>query len=565
MRHFAIGCVLGILGLAPGCGSKTADRCDASSILVEVRYPGASVAEIEQGVVIPLEHAVTGPEVRALHAIVEPGVARLYLLPRGKLEDATRATRERLAAVTSLPVDAESPWLFPLSANQSQLIAVSGDASSEALSAAAAQVRHQLARERGIDRIIELDSAESEMRVELDPHRLAAYGLDADAVLSALRARSFELPAGAAVAPGGEFALRVGSDTGADLGRVVVAIRPDGAPVYLSDIAAIRDRPPALHSRVDGRPAVLLALVGARLSADGLDGLDLAPGLRVERIGTPSTSACELPQGLGLSIAPGPRTVTARVVFPAGTRIEDRELVLAHLAQGVVERLRVDGVAATTVTRAGPIGELGVVVDSAAAARAASVAAVGVGAETPGVQITVHGGEFVTTVVRLGHPDLDELSAAVDEFGRALGGAWAPGAVAAAPTLEFRVEDRARALGVTAQDLARTLRLMHGGVEVARVQRGRSEVRVVVSLRGGAPPDAASIPVRTPAGALVPLGELVAIERVQTTSRIERYDGRRVAYVLTGGGPGEAARARDARPALVAAHPGLTFDFVSTR
>ncbi|MBU1042463.1 MAG: efflux RND transporter permease subunit, partial [Proteobacteria bacterium] len=78
--------------------------------------------------------------------------------------------------------------------------------------------------------------------VDADPDRLRALGLDALDVADALRAQNQAAQSGAFTSNGESFGVRLDSflKTPADVGRVVVAMH-QGRPVYLGDVAKVRD------------------------------------------------------------------------------------------------------------------------------------------------------------------------------------------------------------------------------------------------------------------------------------------------------------------------------------
>ncbi|QXE90254.1 efflux RND transporter permease subunit [Geomonas subterranea] len=81
-----------------------------------------------------------------------------------------------------------------------------------------------------------------ELKVQLDPARLASYGLTPLAVMGALEKGNVSQRAGTFASGNREYSLEAGgfiSDP-ADAGRLVVSVK-DGRPVYLSDVATVTD------------------------------------------------------------------------------------------------------------------------------------------------------------------------------------------------------------------------------------------------------------------------------------------------------------------------------------
>jgi multidrug efflux pump subunit AcrB len=95
---------------------------------------------------------------------------------------------------------------------------------------------------------------------------------------------------------------------------------------------------------------------------------------------------------------------------------------------------------------------------------------------------------------------------------------------------QFRVKDRAIAMGITAADLAETVRNAYYGAEVMRLQRGRHEVKLMVRYpmdQRRSLADFKEIRVRGPNGVEVPITELAEIKVQRGYSEINRLDQKR--------------------------------------
>ncbi|MFQ5569743.1 MAG: efflux RND transporter permease subunit [Rhodothermales bacterium] len=93
---------------------------------------------------------------------------------------------------------------------------------------------------------------------------------------------------------------------------------------------------------------------------------------------------------------------------------------------------------------------------------------------------------------------------------------------------------RARALGITLDDLARQVRGAFYGDEALRIQRGRDEVKVMVRLprdERNALADLHDLRIRTRTGAEIPLAEVAQVSFGFAPSTIQRRDRRRVVTV----------------------------------
>ncbi len=182
--------------------------------------------------------------------------------------------------------------------------------------------------------------------------------------------------------------------------------------------------------------------------------------------------------------------------------------------------------------------------------------------------------------VQLSHPDREELIRASEEVEAALRSypsladvenAWSAGK----PQVDYHLDDRGRALGLTADDLARQVRAAFEGAEAIREQRGRNELRVMVRLpaeQRASERDIAELEIRTPSGARVRLGDVATLERGRAPTAIKREDGRRIIDVSAELAPGVkssrevvASLKEEVFPALLARHPGLEIGLVGSQ
>ncbi len=135
---------------------------------------------------------------------------------------------------------------------------------------------------------------------------------------------------------------------------------------------------------------------------------------------------------------------------------------------------------------------------------------------------------------------------------------------------DFTLKPEGRSLGLTTEAVARQLRAAFYGVEALRQQRGRNEVKVMVTYPAGqrvSEFDIENFLVRTPSGRDVPLMEIAEIERGRAYTSIQRRDGRRTLQVSADVDPvGETGIVKadlDATilPQLARDFPGLSYGY----
>ncbi|WP_434110157.1 efflux RND transporter permease subunit [Methylocaldum sp. GT1TLB] len=139
----------------------------------------------------------------------------------------------------------------------------------------------------------------------------------------------------------------------------------------------------------------------------------------------------------------------------------------------------------------------------------------------------------------LGAPDPSLLTAAAEQLKRKL--AAYPGvydvvdsAEPGKPEIRLRLKPEAERLGLRLEDVAEQTRHGYYGDEVHRLQRGRSEVKVMARLPRSerqSLDDLHNLPIRLPNGAQAPLRTLAEIDLVPGYAKLARQDRQRVLKV----------------------------------
>ncbi len=278
-------------------------------VSVRTNYTGASPEIIESQVTKPLEDSLAGIEgVDVITSISRQESSRItirFRLDRDP-ESAAADVRDRVSRVRRrLPDDVDDPVISKVEADASPIIylAFSSDRHSplEVTDVATRIVKPRLQTLPGAADVGVYGDRETAMRIWLDRHRLAAFGLTVQDVESALRNQNVEVPAGLIESQTREFTVVARTDlrTAAQFENVVVRapVSADGYPVRIRDVGRVEVAAASERSaaRFNGKPAVALGLIKQATA----NPLDLAKALRVElpRI------AKDLPVGMTVAIA----------------------------------------------------------------------------------------------------------------------------------------------------------------------------------------------------------------------------------------------------------------------
>jgi multidrug efflux pump subunit AcrB len=218
---------------------------------VFVSMPGASAKEVEARLTKPLERLLWEiPGVEYLYSTSSPGLAMVIV--RFKVgEDEERSMvrlQEKLAAHADvIPPGATTPLVKPRSIDDVPVLAVtlwSKRYSGYELRRVAGELQEQIKQVGGVSEVTLTGGERRQLRVQLDPERMAAHHLSPLQVANALGAANARVPAGAVSTENRELLLEAGTflTNARDVGSVVVGASGARA-VFLRDIATVLDGP----------------------------------------------------------------------------------------------------------------------------------------------------------------------------------------------------------------------------------------------------------------------------------------------------------------------------------
>ncbi len=254
---------------------------------VMAALPGASPVEVENLLTRPIEKLMWEiPGVEYVYSMASEGMTLVTV--RFKVgENQDRAVSRVFAKLASnadgSPPGAMPPLVKPHSIDDVPILALTlhgGGYSSDALRVMANHLADDLATIPDLARIDLIGGAPVELRVTLDPARLAGSGVTPGEVMQALKAANVRLPAGEFATANEVFLVSVGAPirTARDAGDVVVANR-DGGPVYLRNVATVVEAPAEATDYVThaargqgGEQAVTLAIA----KRPGVNATDIA-------------------------------------------------------------------------------------------------------------------------------------------------------------------------------------------------------------------------------------------------------------------------------------------------
>jgi multidrug efflux pump subunit AcrB len=241
---------------------------------VMVAMPGASAKEVETRVTRPMERLLWEiPGVEYVYSTSSPGmslaIVRFYV---GEDEEKSivRLNQKMFANFDRIPPGASQPLIKPRSIDDVPFYAVTlwGAAHNGfELRRVAAELRNEIQKIPDISATEVIGGQRRELKVELDPVRLASYGIGASQVRGVLQYENREADAGIMTEMNGAVSVRLDGflRSADDVASLVVGVQ-GAKPVYVRDIARVADGPEEPKDYVYFSPGPSAAVKGIELA-----------------------------------------------------------------------------------------------------------------------------------------------------------------------------------------------------------------------------------------------------------------------------------------------------------
>ncbi len=258
---------------------KNYPNIEFPAVMVQVTRSGAAPAELENQIARPVENALSGlSNVEGINSTVTQGVSDTFIqFQLGvNIQKATDDVRSKIDQIRNdLPRDIDPPVVQHLDFDDQPIITYAVTAPSMSTTDLSWFIDNNIGRtlqaEPGVSRIQRLGGAEREINVLIDPNRLAAQGLTAAQVNSALTLANLDAPGGRVAIGGREQTLRVlGAALSVEQIRNLTIPTAAGRFVRLSDVADVGDG--AAEERgfalLDGHPVVGFQVSKTKLGSE---------------------------------------------------------------------------------------------------------------------------------------------------------------------------------------------------------------------------------------------------------------------------------------------------------
>ncbi len=220
---------------------------------VFVAYPGASPKEVEERVTKPLEKLLWEIKgVEYIYSIASPGmnltIVRFYV--GEKMEDSiVKLYNKLMSNYDRIPPMVSQPLVKPRSIDDVPILTLtlwseSGRNSGYELRRVATELCDEIKKDKDVSEFSVIGGRRRQARIILNPQRLRAYNVTPFQIVNTLQKANFVLPSGAFPSGNKDYLVETGGflKNIEDVGNVMIGVY-DGKPVYLKDVALLKDGP----------------------------------------------------------------------------------------------------------------------------------------------------------------------------------------------------------------------------------------------------------------------------------------------------------------------------------
>ena len=253
----------GLLGLAIS-ERYTVPPAPQNQLKIEIAYPGASPAEVENMLCIPIEDAIHDlAGIQHINTTAYQAECEIFIEFDPAIDSVhfQASVQARMDRIQFLPQGAEKIKVREMKADTSAVnVMVHGDVDLQILLRQRDQLRMMLSKHPDIGELFPWPLLPYEIAIEITESDLQRYALSFDEVAAAVRAASNNIPAGELRKADGKLLLRSKGQamSVADYAAIKLRSNSQGTHLLLGDIAQIHETAGEkdLLIRINGKPAV---------------------------------------------------------------------------------------------------------------------------------------------------------------------------------------------------------------------------------------------------------------------------------------------------------------------
>lgn len=256
---------MGLISL-PALKRETFPDFSVDIVQVQVVWPGAAAAEVEEAICQRIEDAVEGlTDADELRCEAREGVAvaSIEMSPGGEINRFLVDVKTEIEAIDSFPQEIERPTIRQINITDPVVsIAISGPMTEPHLKVYAEDLKDELMRLHDVTQVHLRGFSDRQIRIALDAFALRQYGLSVADVARRIERQGLDLPAGTVETHQRDVLVRFVDErkTVEAFEDLVILAGERGAELQLGEIANITDRFERDEERIrlNGERAVLL-------------------------------------------------------------------------------------------------------------------------------------------------------------------------------------------------------------------------------------------------------------------------------------------------------------------
>ena len=234
-------------------------------IIINSNYEGTSPSDMESLVTRPLERKLKSlTDVKNMTSTSMEGSSQIFMEfePNVDTDTALQKVRDKVdQAKGDLPSDMNDPSIMEISSSDWPImfVVISGEVGLVELKQIAEDLKDEIEVVRGVLTAEIVGGLEREIRVEYDQDRLTAYGLALAQVIQTVHNNNQNMPGGSLDIGEARYVMKSPAEfkSPAEIDNLVISVK-NGKPIYLTDVAGIRDtfKDRTSYARLDGVESV---------------------------------------------------------------------------------------------------------------------------------------------------------------------------------------------------------------------------------------------------------------------------------------------------------------------
>ncbi|MEK5743139.1 efflux RND transporter permease subunit [Acinetobacter sp. UBA2581] len=263
-----------VLGLASWqrMGVEEFPDVDFPFVVIYTNYPGASPETVESEITKKLEDQIN--TISGLKQVISQSSEGLSMITAEfNLEVpstmAAQDVRDKIASVTAeFRDEIQEPVVERYDPTANAIMSIVFESDNMDLKALSSyldqRIVPQLRTVPGVGTVNLLGDAQRQIRIQVEPQKLQAFGIGVDSVINTLKSENIEVPGGTLKSGNSELVIEINSKVLHPLafGDLVIANK-NGAPIFLKQVAEIEDSQAELETGafLDGKAAVAVDIL----------------------------------------------------------------------------------------------------------------------------------------------------------------------------------------------------------------------------------------------------------------------------------------------------------------